>query len=372
MRTRHRIHIGDARSMTEVPGAAVELVVTSPPYPMIEMWDDLFASQSGDVRAALERSDGVAAFEAMHRVLDLVWRELARVLVDGGIACINVGDATRTLDGRFALYPNHSRVLRAFLDLGFVALPPVLWRKPTNAPNKFMGSGMLPPGAYVTLEHEHVLIFRKGGRRHFPSAAEKANRRESAYFWEERNQWFSDVWSDLNPVKQALSLRALDREERTRSAAFPFELPYRLVHMFSAKGDTVLDPFLGLGTTAAAAMASGRNSIGYELDDTLPRALGDDLGRVVETGRERVAARIRAHGEFVRARHASSGPFGYRNEHYGFPVVTQQETRLLLAEPTRARRADDGSFEVTYSSAPDPELIADWDWFFEERAPVVS
>ena len=98
----------------------------------------------------------------MHSELDKVWGQLGRILVPGGYACINVGDATRTLKGRFQLYPNAERITQRFVDLGFDVLPRIIWRKTTNAPNKFMGSGMLPVGAYVTLEHEYVLIFRNG------------------------------------------------------------------------------------------------------------------------------------------------------------------------------------------------------------------
>src|SRR5690606_1592163 len=141
----------------------------------------------------------------------------------------------------------------AFIRLGFANMPNILWRKQTNAPNKFMGSGMLPAGAYVTLEHEWILVFRKAGKRTFRSEAEKKLRRESAFFWEERNTWFSDLW-DLKGVKQKIT----NSGSRDRSAAYPFELPYRLINMYSVKGDIVLDPFLGTGTTALAAMATER------------------------------------------------------------------------------------------------------------------
>ena len=164
------------------------------------------------------------------------------LLVHGGIACVNIGDATRTINKVFKLYPSHVRIAQSFLDLGFQSLPGILWRKPTNAPNKFMGSGMLPPGAYVTLEHEHILIFRKGNKREFKNQDKKQNRQESSYFWEERNKWFSDIW-ELKGEKQFLKKK---ENGRMRSGAFPFELVFRLISMFSTNGDVVLDPFLGL------------------------------------------------------------------------------------------------------------------------------
>ena len=201
--TTHRVLVGDARSLG-IPDASVDLVVTSPPYPMIAMWDALFSALDPRVGALLATNPD-AAFEAQHAALDAVWAECRRVLRPGGLLCVNVGDATRTLDGVFRLWPNHARILRACAALGFHVLPDVLWRKPTNAPNKFMGSGMLPGGAYVTYEHEYVLVLRNGPPRAFPGAADKARRRASAYFWEERNTWFSDLWMGLAGTEQALS-----------------------------------------------------------------------------------------------------------------------------------------------------------------------
>src|SRR5206468_5334175 len=110
----------------------------------------------------------------------------------------------------FILYPNHVRIASHLVRLGFNPLPAILWRKQTNAPNKFMGSGMFPPGAYVTLEHEYVLIVRKGDKRAFDSEVIRSRRRESAFFWEERNDWFSDVWFDLKGTGQNL----VDRDVR--------------------------------------------------------------------------------------------------------------------------------------------------------------
>ncbi len=158
------------------------LTVTSPPYPMVVMWDGIFASQNAEVGDALAKEDGMKAFELMHRELDRVWQELWRVTAEGGFVCINIGDAVRTIGGHFSLYPNHGRILSHFLSLGFSALPLVLWRKQTNAPNKFMGSGMLPAGAYVTLEHEYILILRKGGKRAF-GPADAQRRQQSAFFF---------------------------------------------------------------------------------------------------------------------------------------------------------------------------------------------
>lgn len=324
--TIHRIHPTTALDLSAVADSSVHLVVTSPPYPMIEMWDETFTAQAPEVGDSLARDDGPAAFEAMHRLLDRVWRELPRILVPGGLACINIGDATRTLAGRFQIYPNHARILNSLVDVGLSPLPGILWRKPTNAPNKFMGSGMVPPGAYVTLEHEHVLIARNGDRRRFPDDASRQARRASAYFWEERNRWFTDVWTDLPGSRQALA----DPTARRRSAAFPLELPLRLLQMLSVRGDTVLDPFLGLGTTQAAALLTARSSIGYELSPELARhaaTLHDDLPALSRT---LTRERLESHLDFVKQREQDRGPLRHRNRPHSFPVVTRQEQDLEL------------------------------------------
>jgi DNA modification methylase len=347
MNTTHTLHIGDARRMSALGDASVHLIVTSPPYPMIAMWDDAFRALVPSVGALLDADRGFDAFEAMHTALDAVWAECSRVLVPGGFLCINIGDATRSLGGDFCLYPNQARIVAAGMRLGMVPLPDILWRKPTNAPNKFMGSGMLPAGAYVTYEHEYVLIFRKGGKRVF-STAERATRATSAFFWEERNVWFSDLWTDLRGTTQRLAKDG----PRERSAAFPFELPYRLVNMYAMQGDVVLDPFAGTGTTMAAALAAGRSSVGYERVPEFRPLVTESLTRAMGTGRLRAADRLRAHADFMRAREAKSKEAKHTSRHYGFPVVTRQEVELRLVEPQSIEEHGD-SVIVTHSYATD-------------------
>jgi modification methylase len=350
MKTVHSIHFADARRMTQLADNSIDLVVTSPPYPMIEMWDDLFQKMDSGVKTCLSRQDGPAAFEAMHRLLDPVWQESFRVLKPGGFACINIGDATRSIDDHFALYTNHARILSAAAEIGFTSLPCIIWRKQTNAPNKFMGSGMLPAGAYVTLEHEYILILRKNGRREFKTAEDKQRRRESAIFWEERNHWFSDVWFDLKGTTQTLA----DARERKRSAAFPFELAYRLINMFSLQADQVLDPFMGTGTTMAAAMAAGRCSVGYETDKNLIPAVHKTVRGVMLPTDQAAARRLIQHQTFVEQRLAAGKPLKYINEPYGFPVVTNQERWLRLHVPADLIHADETRFQVTHDMAPVP------------------
>jgi len=341
--SRHRVLRGDAADLSFLADKSVACVVTSPPYPMIEMWDSLFCLRDPEIGAALEAGDGLRAFTLMHEDLDRAWEQVHRVLIDGGWACINIGDATRTIEGCFRLFPNHARILSACASLGFDALPAVLWRKQTNAPNKFMGSGMLPAGAYVTLEHEYILIMRKGTKRTFASPQEKKARRESAFFWEERNRWFSDVW-DFKGARQDLA----NGGSRERSAAFPFELPYRLINMYSVRGDTVLDPFVGTGRTILAAMASGRDSIGVDIDDALLRDFATEARGAVPFLNAFLEERTSAHDRFVEERSKDKRGLPHWNRPHGFPVMTAQETDLRLEYVEAVRTSDDGSIYVSY------------------------
>ncbi|TQQ83467.1 site-specific DNA-methyltransferase [Halonotius terrestris] len=343
METEHRVIIDDARGLDALNDDSVELVVTSPPYPMIEMWDDLFADLDPAVGDRLEAGDGDAAFERMHAILDSVWGELDRVLVDGGIACINVGDATRTLDGGFRVYQNHARIIEAFTDLGFDPLPEIVWRKPANSAAKFMGSGMVPPNAYVTLEHEYVLPFRKGSdRRSFEPNADR--RYNAAYFWEERNRWFSDLWTDLRGELQSLE----NDDLRDRSGAFPFGLPYRLINMYSVYGDTVCDPFFGTGTTGLAAAVAGRDSVGYELEPAFASVFEERIDDAPALSRRVIDDRLAAHREFVDDERAAGETFDYAADHYDVPVRTKQEQSIRFYAADAVESTDEG-YRVTHT-----------------------
>ncbi|MBW1827635.1 MAG: site-specific DNA-methyltransferase [Deltaproteobacteria bacterium] len=360
MKTNHKVTFGNATNMKEVSSESVDLMVTSPPYPMIEMWDEMFAQQSSSVKKALEKGDGVNAFELMHQVLDPVWEEVYRMLKFGGFACINIGDATRTINSNFVLYPNHMRILKAALELGFSALPCILWRKQTNAP---------PAGAYVTLEHEYILILRKGPKREFKKEEDKKIRRESAIFWEERNHWYSDVWFDVKGTPQALN----DKDSRRRSAAYPFEVVYRLINMYSAKDDIVLDPFLGTGTTTAAAIASGRNSIGYEIDPAMEKVIDRIKDAIVDSSKQLIRKRLAKHMEFVVDRLKTKGGLKYENKHYGFPVMTAQEKELIFNDPINITQPETGMLEVEYSDEPQHEFCKNWsDELKENKLDFIS
>jgi len=218
---------------------------------MIPQWDGLF------------RALGATDYPGMLRVLADAWGECHRVLAPGGILAANVGDAMRSQNGEFRLWPNPAETLVAASRIGFVPLPYILWKKPTNRPNAFLGSGFLPPNAYVTLDCEYILLFRKGSLRRFPR--HDRARLASRFSRVERDRWFSQVWSDIRGARQETA--------RGRSGAFPPELAERLVRMFSVIGDTVLDPFAGTGTTLWAAGRWGRKAIGVEWDGAVFREL---------------------------------------------------------------------------------------------------
>lgn len=350
--SQHFLQVGNACDLSTIDDKSINTVITSPPYPMIEMWDEIFITQDDAIGEALNKGKEMVAFEKMHQILDQVWQECYRVLKPGGFACINIGDATRTINQHFRLYPNHARILSACLEAGFSTLPSIIWRKQTNAPNKFMGSGMLPAGAYITLEHEYILVFRKGNKRNFTTVQEKQLRQQSAYFWEERNQWFSDVWFDLKGASQKL----VNDQSRNRSGAFPFELAYRLINMYSVKQDMILDPFAGTGTTGLAAIATNRNSINVEIDShlltTMQQCMAEDKKSFCN---HKIAERLANHDEFVANRIDAKGEncFKHRNENYDFPVMTRQEKSLILDFITDISNPENNLIEAHYSDKPE-------------------
>ena len=255
MRTFHKFFVADSRYVNNE--SKINLIITSPPYPMIEMWDDIFKKMNSDIN--LEKD--MEAWSLMNNELNKVYKNCWKILKPGGMLVINMGDAYRKLNGEFKCYPNIAKTIELITSLGFTYLPSIHWFKQVNSPNKFMGAGMYPINTYVTAETEAILVFRKGLRTF--SAKEKELRKESAFFWEERNVWFSNIWTDLKGAKQSI-----DKVARKRSGAFPLLLPLRLISMFSIQGDTVWDPFGGIGTTTLAAMILGRNSYCNDIDIT--------------------------------------------------------------------------------------------------------
>ncbi|NLE05689.1 MAG: site-specific DNA-methyltransferase [Crenarchaeota archaeon] len=270
--TLHQVIFGSSQQMPEVADASIHLMLTSPPYPMIQMWDQTFAQTDLEIAKLFKKLDVACSeevitqlYDKMHNNLTQVWKETYRVLIEGGIACINIGDATRSINGKFRLFPNHARIIEHMEKIGFTTLPYILWKKPTTKPKykgkgAFLGSGFLPPNAYVTLDCEYILLFRKGKLRHFPP--KDPNRYSSALTKKQRDEWFTQIWT-------VTGTRQTNTDLERRTGAYPEEIADRLIRMFSVKGDTVLDPFVGSGTTVKVSIQNKRNSITYEIDQNL-------------------------------------------------------------------------------------------------------
>ncbi len=317
--TTHKTITADARDY--IPDEPIDIVITSPPYPMIEMWDDLFTTLNPDIKQHIN-TNSYEAFELMHTELDKVWENCSEAVTDDGIICVNIGNATRSTDDLgFSLFPNRERIVNWFINNGFTLLPSISWNKPTNKPNSFLGSGCLPPNAYVVNDSEHILIFRKGDGRSFEPKSDR--RYSSAYFWEERNDWFSGEWSDLLGVDQ---YKIADEVLREQSAAYPVEVPYRLLCMYSVYGDTVYDPFGGTGTTQFAGAISGRNSIGVDIDPGFQESIQDRISTGAKTVSESLSrTRLENHSEFVEENDTK-----YEAENYNTQVKTKAEIQIKL------------------------------------------
>lgn len=225
--------------MEELRDKSIHLIITSPPYPMIKKWDSLFKTTD---------------FHKQHRQLFPVWRECKRVLIDGGIICVNIGDATRSIGEKgFRCFPNYAKITMTLTRLGFISLIPILWKKISNRPNAFLGSGFLPTNAYVAQDHEYIAIFRKGKIRKF--YPKDPNRYKSKFTKKERDLWFQQTW------------HITGKKGSKETSAFPDEIPYRLIRMFSVIGDKVLDPFCGEGTVMTIASNNNRIGIGYDIKE---------------------------------------------------------------------------------------------------------
>lgn len=315
--TWHKCVFCDSRKLsTKIKPKSVDMILTSPPYPMVKMWDELFKKLNPEITEELINSNPLKAFELMNNELFKVYKECIKVLKDDGVVCINIGDATRTTN-IFSLFPNHQKTIEFFQKNGFTQMPSIIWSKPTNSPNKFMGSGMLPIKPYVTLEHEYILIFRKKSRD-FLTEEEKDNRAKSAFFQHERNEWCSDIWK-IKGVKQKNT-----NSSRERTAAYPLDIPYRLINLYSVQNDTILDPFGGTGTTAIAALGLKRNSISAEIEELFKEDIKNRILGSVNLVNELAINRIE------KARTVFKKNFKYFNYNLNIPVKTSQEQKIVI------------------------------------------
>jgi len=241
----HVIHLGDSRRF-ELDPDSVELVVTSPPYWTLKEYND----QPGQLGQ-------VADYEEFLDELDEVWRHVHRALVPGGRMVIVVGDVnvSRRAFGRHLVFPLHASIQERCRLIGFDNLAPIIWHKIANAKYEMGAGGFYgkpyEPNGVIKNDIEYILLQRKPGGYRKP---ELASRLMSVLAAEDHAEWFQQIW------------RITGASTRDHPAPFPLSLAERLVRMFSFVGDTVYDPFLGTGTTATAAAAWGRNSVGCEID----------------------------------------------------------------------------------------------------------
>ena len=250
--TRHHLRLGDARDLAWVPNASVHLAVTSPPYWTLKEYEP-----------SERQMGGIPSYEAFLDELDKVWAECSRVLVPGGRICCVVGDVcvSRKQGKRHYVMPLHSDIQVRARRAGLDCLTPILWHKIANGVTEAEGNGAgfygkpYQPGAVVKNDMEYILFMRKGEGYRKPDTLQKAL---SILTKDEMQGWWRSVWTDIKGAS-------------TRSghpAPYPVELAERLIRMFSFAGDTVLDPFVGSGSTSLAAMLAGRNSIGNEVEPT--------------------------------------------------------------------------------------------------------
>jgi len=245
LKTKHTIIAGDSRQMNLLPDESVHLMITSPPYWQLKDY-------------GTENQIGYhETYENYINNLNLVWRECYRVLHQGCRLCINIGDqfARSVYYGRYKVIPIRTEIIKFCEIIGLDYMGAVIWQKKTTTNTTggavIMGSFPYPRNGILKIDYEFILIFKKQG---VPPKPGKEQKELSAMSKEEWNRYFSGHWSFAG-AKQDGHL-----------AMFPEELPARLIKMFSFAGETVLDPFLGSGTTSCAAKNLQRNSVGYEIN----------------------------------------------------------------------------------------------------------
>jgi DNA modification methylase len=247
---RHSLWLGDARRLERLKPESVHLVLTSPPYWTLK-----------EYRRSPDQMGHIEDYEKFLDELDRVWMHCHRALVPGGRLVCVVGDvclSRRKNAGRHTVVPLHASIQERCRRIGFDNLAPIIWHKISNAAYEVEnGSGFLgkpyEPNAVIKNGIEFILMERKpGGYR----APDTMTRVLSVIPEESHGKWFQQIWTGLTGAST-----------RHHPAPYPRELAERLIRMFSFVGDTVLDPFLGTGTTVVAAAKTGRNSIGVEVDE---------------------------------------------------------------------------------------------------------
>jgi len=256
-KTKHTIINGDSRQMSELKDESVHLIATSPPYWQLKDY--------GTENQIGFHDD----YETYINHLNLTWQECFRVLHKGCRLCINIGDqfARSTYYGRYKIIPIHTEIIKFCEMIGFDFMGQIIWQKATTMNTSggasIMGSYPNPRNGIVKLDFEYILLFKKQGNSPKPTKEQKEN---ASMTNEEWNTYFNGHWY-FSGAKQDKHL-----------AMFPEELPHRLIKMFSFPGETVLDPFMGSGTTALAARNLNRNSVGYEINPDFIPIIKEKIG----------------------------------------------------------------------------------------------
>jgi len=224
-----KIFCKSSEKMTELPENSIHLMVTSPPYNVGKEYDKNFT------------------LDEYLKLLKNVWKEVYRVLVPGGRACINIANL-----GRKPYIPLHSLIIQTMLNIGFLMRGEIIWNKASSAsPSTAWGSWRSASNPTLRDVHEYILVFSKDMfTRH------KEEDQKSTITREEFLEYTKSVWS----------FKAEPARKIGHPAPFPVELPYRLIQLYTYEGEVILDPFVGSGQTALAAIKTKRHYIGYDIN----------------------------------------------------------------------------------------------------------
>lgn len=271
---------GDARDLSFLGDESIHLVVTSPPYGSLKEYPDR-AGQLGNLLGYDEFLDE----------LDQAWSECLRVLVPGGRICCVVGDIciARRKGGRHHVLPLSADIMSRTRRRGFDVLTPIVWFKVANIKleasrsTRFLGKPYLPNGI-IKNDRETIVMLRKSGYRKPTPEMEELSRIGK----EDYARWFSPIWSDIRGAST-----------RLHPAPYPIELANRLVRMFSFVGDSVLDPFVGTGTTIEASIIAGRNGVGVDIEPKYLEMAGKRIRARYEQASQEVRLLERATTRYV-------------------------------------------------------------------------
>lgn len=226
----NRIYCKSSEDMSEIPDSSVHLMITSPPYNVGKEYDDDLS------------------LDEYLDLLTAVFSQCYRKLVTGGRACINIANI-----GRKPYIPLHAMLIEIMLDLGFLMRGEIIWDKSASAGGSCAwGSWMSASNPVLRDYHEYILVFSKESY-----SKNKAQEKRDTIERDDFIQWTKSIWT----------FPAVNAKKVGHPAPFPVELPHRLINLFSYRGDVVLDPFCGSGTTCIAAIQNDRNYIAYEINE---------------------------------------------------------------------------------------------------------